>query len=143
MSASLEKLLANRDKFRHLTVEESIQWQGQERYKHGLEKYKVTLDRTDLTFFEWIQHFKEECFDACRYAECIQRDLEKSGNVRELLRPSPSCDTYTQVCGRGTRVSSKVSEAIHELGWYSFYVPMAFVGGLIGGILLEIIKHKL
>jgi hypothetical protein len=33
----------------------------------GVEKYKTTLDREDLTRKEWLQHAYEECLDQANY----------------------------------------------------------------------------
>jgi hypothetical protein len=76
MTPALVQLTEARQALAHLTVEASIQTQGQQRYEHGLQKYNVTLDRDDLTPLEWIQHFKEEMMDGIRYAERLQRKLE-------------------------------------------------------------------
>lgn len=35
----------------------------------GLRKYKVGLDRTDLTRKQWLQHMYEELLDAALYAK--------------------------------------------------------------------------
>lgn len=76
MTDSLKSLLKSRNKHNHLSVEESIQIQGQERFEHGRQKYGVTLDRDDLHVIEWLQHFKEEMMDGIRYCERIQRKIE-------------------------------------------------------------------
>jgi hypothetical protein len=34
---------------------------------HGYEKYKVTLDREDLTHRQWLQHAYEEALDLAKY----------------------------------------------------------------------------
>lgn len=87
MTQSLAKLLDERKQFSDLTVEESIQAQGQKRYEHGLAKYGIALDRKDLTFMEWLEHHKQELMDAIRYVECQQRELELLGHPELLLGP--------------------------------------------------------
>ena len=77
MSDTLKALIEERANLKHLTIEQSIQLQGQIRYEHGLRKYGTTLDRDDLCPLEWLQHFKEEMMDGIRYAEALQRKLEK------------------------------------------------------------------
>lgn len=41
----------------------------------GLVKYGVSLDRTDLTQEQWIQHTIEELLDAAAYLEGLKRTL--------------------------------------------------------------------
>jgi hypothetical protein len=84
MTASLQKLLEDRKTYAHLNVEESIAAQGKDRSEHGLRKYGVTVDRTDLSLMEWLQHHKEELMDAVRYVERQQRELERLG-FEELI----------------------------------------------------------
>ncbi len=43
----------------------------------GQAKYGVTLDRTDLTTKDWIQHTQEELMDAILYLERLKQDLKK------------------------------------------------------------------
>ena len=42
----------------------------------GLEKYKVTTERTDLTDIEWVRHLQEELCDAAVYLEVIIKRME-------------------------------------------------------------------
>lgn len=42
----------------------------------GILKYGKTLDRTDLTFLQWIQHAQEELMDGILYLEKIKKILE-------------------------------------------------------------------
>jgi len=44
------------------------------RSEHGFNKYKVTTERTDLTFDQWMQHLKEELMDAVVYIHRIQQE---------------------------------------------------------------------
>lgn len=43
----------------------------------GLEKYGVSLDRTDLTPEEWLQHLTEELLDGAGYAQSLLRDMKR------------------------------------------------------------------
>jgi hypothetical protein len=43
----------------------------------GQAKYGVTLDRTDLTTKDWVQHTQEELMDAILYLERLKQDLKK------------------------------------------------------------------
>jgi hypothetical protein len=42
----------------------------------GLAKYGTTLDRTDLTPEQWMQHAIEELLDAAGYLQALKRTLE-------------------------------------------------------------------
>ena len=46
-----------------------------ERSRVGIEKYKTTLDRNDLTLDDWINHLQEELMDATLYLERIKKDI--------------------------------------------------------------------
>jgi hypothetical protein len=35
----------------------------------GFEKYKTTMERTDLTKLEWLQHAQDEAMDFCVYLQ--------------------------------------------------------------------------
>jgi len=48
-----------------------------ERSKVGLLKYGTTLERTDLTNLQWLQHLQEELMDATLYIERIMSDIKK------------------------------------------------------------------
>lgn len=41
------------------------------RSRRGLTKYGVTLDRTDLSEQEWLQHLYEELLDAACYVRVL------------------------------------------------------------------------
>lgn len=58
------------------TIVESVIEQLNSRSKVGINKYGVTLDRTDLSTLEWIQHAQEEAMDLCLYLEKIKEQLK-------------------------------------------------------------------
>lgn len=43
----------------------------------GIEKYKTTLERNDLSTLEWLQHLQDELMDAVLYLERLKQ--EKNG----------------------------------------------------------------
>jgi len=45
----------------------------------GLKKYGKTLDRDDLSVFEWIQHAQEEHMDAILYLEKLKAEIKNKG----------------------------------------------------------------
>jgi len=57
------------------SIVEAIIAKFQQRSARGLEKYGVTLDRTDLTTLDWITHAQEEMMDGCLYLERLKQDL--------------------------------------------------------------------
>ena len=46
-----------------------------ERSATGIRKYGVTLDREDLTIFDWINHAQEEAMDFTLYLERIRKEI--------------------------------------------------------------------
>lgn len=61
-----------------------------QRSQLGIAKYGVTLDRTDLSFRDWLQHAYEEALDLANY---LKRTIvyidSKGGSVLFGLPPSP------------------------------------------------------
>jgi len=59
-----------------------------ERSNKGLRKYGTTLDREDLTIYDWINHLQEELMDATLYLERIRKEisLEKTLSYSEGYR---------------------------------------------------------
>jgi hypothetical protein len=65
----------------------SLITQLRQRDRAGLAKYGTTLDRTDLTPFEWMQHAVEEMLDAAGYLVALQRTLASAQTAsREAAR---------------------------------------------------------
>ena len=54
------------------SIVESIIKQFKERSNVGINKYGVTLDRTDLTRLEWINHAQQEAMDMILYLEKLK-----------------------------------------------------------------------
>lgn len=44
----------------------------------GIKKYGVTLDRSDLSLRDWLQHAYEETLDAAHYLKRAIMEIEKS-----------------------------------------------------------------
>jgi hypothetical protein len=55
------------------TIVEAVINQFKERSNVGINKYGVTLDRTDLTRLEWINHAQQESMDFCLYLEKLKQ----------------------------------------------------------------------
>ena len=68
----------------------------QSREERGFKKYGTTMDRTDLNFSEWLQHFKEELMDGLLYLQKIQNlyDTQRLSDYQEAdSRISESINT--------------------------------------------------
>jgi hypothetical protein len=59
------------------TIVESVIEQFKQRSEVGINKYGVTLDRTDLSTLQWIQHAQEELMDATLYIEKLKKKLKQ------------------------------------------------------------------
>lgn len=57
------------------TIAKSVINEIKSRSERGFDKYGTTLDRTDLTILDWIQHAKEEALDLALYLEKIKQEL--------------------------------------------------------------------
>jgi hypothetical protein len=53
----------------------------------GILKYGKTLDRSDLTFLQWIQHAQEELMDGCNY---IEKLMTQNQELIEIVRNTPN-----------------------------------------------------
>lgn len=60
--------------------EERVIQQIKDRAAKGKIKYGVTLERTDLTFLDWLQHLQEELLDAACYVERLKEDYAKESS---------------------------------------------------------------
>lgn len=59
------------------TIVERVIERFKERSEVGIEKYGVTLDRTDLSTLQWMVHFREELMDGLLYLERVIQDTKK------------------------------------------------------------------
>ena len=70
------------------SVVNSIISQFAERSRVGLEKYGTTLDRTDLSLLDWVQHAQEEMMDGILYLEKIKKTIIESRITDALSNPT-------------------------------------------------------
>ena len=49
------------------SIVEAVRGDLLRRSQFGIAKYGTTLDRTDLTLRDWLQHAYEECLDQANY----------------------------------------------------------------------------
>lgn len=45
------------------------------RSEAGFVKYKTTTERTDLSFYDWLQHLQEELLDAAIYVQRLKKEV--------------------------------------------------------------------
>ena len=65
------------------SIEEKVIAEIRERARKGEAKYGTTMDRTDLSIKEWMQHLKEELLDGVIYTQ----------KIIEYLNLIDACDT--------------------------------------------------
>jgi hypothetical protein len=70
----------NKEKIKD-TIVESVIKQFKQRSEVGINKYGVTLDRTDLSTLEWLQHFQEELMDATLYIQKLKTELNDKEQI--------------------------------------------------------------
>jgi hypothetical protein len=58
-----------------LEVEESVIEEIRKRRDAGRKKYGTTMERSDLSVVQWIQHAKEEALDLAIYLEKLKREV--------------------------------------------------------------------
>jgi hypothetical protein len=63
------------------SIVQSVRNQLLERSKVGINKYGVTLDRTDLTLLDWLEHAKQESMDQVLY---LERAIQEIKNTNQL-----------------------------------------------------------
>lgn len=69
------------------SVVNSIISQFAERSRVGYEKYGTTLDRTDLSLLDWVQHAQEEMMDGILYLEKIKKTIiERESGIETMER---------------------------------------------------------
>ena len=59
------------------TIVESVIEQFKQRSEVGIKKYNTTLDRTDLSTGEWIEHAIEESMDFILYLRKLKTQWEQ------------------------------------------------------------------
>ena len=57
------------------SIVESVINQFKQRSEVGIKKYNTTLDRTDLSTLDWIEHAKQEAMDFILYLEKLKSEV--------------------------------------------------------------------
>ena len=63
----------------------SVVKQFQDRSDLGQKKYGTTLDRTDLSPLDWVQHAQEELMDGILYLEKLKQVIKASRLLEDTL----------------------------------------------------------
>ena len=58
------------------TIVDDVIGSFKERSEVGIKKYNKTMDRSDLSSLEWLQHLQEELMDATLYIEKLKKELK-------------------------------------------------------------------
>ena len=58
------------------TIVEDVIGSFKQRSEVGIKKYNKTMDRSDLSSLEWLQHLQEELMDATLYIEKLKKELK-------------------------------------------------------------------
>jgi hypothetical protein len=61
----------------------------------GKEKYGVTLDRTDLSVKDWIQHAQEELMDGILYLEKLKKETSRLVKTQEQLAQNEEAQNHS------------------------------------------------
>ena len=61
-------------------VVEAVRADLLQRSQFGIAKYGTTLERTDLTLRDWLQHAYEECLDQANY---LKRSMMEMDGARD------------------------------------------------------------
>ena len=56
------------------SIVESVITKFKQRSEVGISKYGKTLDRTDLSYSDWLNHIQEELMDAILYCERLRKE---------------------------------------------------------------------
>jgi hypothetical protein len=51
---------------------QAVKEKFEQRSQTGIRKYNTTLERTDLSFLDWLEHLQEELMDATLYVERLK-----------------------------------------------------------------------
>lgn len=61
-------------------VVEAVREDLLKRSQFGIAKYGTTLERTDLSLRDWLQHAYEECLDQANYLKRTILELDSAKN---------------------------------------------------------------
>jgi hypothetical protein len=79
MSDKMWTQTTTNDTIKEDSIVEAIRTQLKDRSEVGIRKYNTTLDRTDLSLLDWLEHAKQEALDFALYLERIKREVKEKG----------------------------------------------------------------
>jgi hypothetical protein len=79
MSDKMWTQTTTNDTIKEDSIVEAIRTQLKDRSDVGIRKYNTTLDRTDLSLLDWLEHAKQEALDFALYLERIKREVKEKG----------------------------------------------------------------
>ena len=62
-------------------IEKKVAERILKRSKAGEKKYGTTMERSDLSLIEWLQHLQEELLDAAVYVEKLKQEIHYTDKV--------------------------------------------------------------
>ena len=66
------------------SIVESVRKQLLDRSNVGILKYGVTLDRTDLSLLDWLEHAKQESLDQVLYLERAIQEIKSTSILKNI-----------------------------------------------------------
>jgi hypothetical protein len=100
-----------------MSIENKVCELIQARKKLGLAKYGTSMERTDLSQREWVQHLQEELLDAAIYAEKLKTtsNVLSEDDIQNLLALINTCKCMG-ILGEGTvylKIQEKLQDALN------------------------------
>lgn len=76
------------------SVIEAVREDLLQRSQKGIDKYKTTLDKKDLSLKDWLQHAYEECLDQANYLKKSILEIERQELLEQMVRDNQSNGFY-------------------------------------------------
>jgi len=95
------------------SIVESVVNKFKQRSEVGITKYGTTLDRTDLSTLEWIEHATQEAMDFVLYLEKLKSQNYKQlilewANERNLLKPENQYKQFWKLLEEVTELNKAI-----------------------------------
>lgn len=109
-------------------IEDSVCSDIQNRADFGAKKYGVTMERTDLSETQWLQHAYEEALDLAVYLKKIMRERGKE-TIRiggyNIPKPLSSLEGHHVVYR--VDLCSVEEEEVAGFGYFHLYLPFGLI----------------
>lgn len=89
-----------------------------ERDAHGQRKYGVSLDRTDLSTADWLQHMAEELLDGAHYALAAKREAERREEAVKIRYRAVMKATQSNAMALLSDADYKIAERVLSYFWH-------------------------